>query len=308
MIRVMRNRAAVAASLLMSVCMMAGCAGNGGKTAGQTTAAETTPAETTQAVTTTEAKETSAETAAETAGKKKYKLPEKVTIGALGTHAPYNFMEGDELVGYEVDIWKEIAKRNGFELDYTTAALGGLFGMLDTKKIDTIFSQISITDERKEKYDFTSPYMYNPGGWLIRKDSEDIETIEDLYGKSAAVVPGSVDIQMYENAAPNGEIEIVIFQEYPASIKAVETGRIFATGTAIPKGKYMLKTEPDLNLKVSGYNGITQTNAFPMYRDRDDDLLEAASKTIDDMREEGLLRELSMKWFDMDTTVKDQEY
>ncbi len=118
----------------------------------------------------------------------------------MGTHPPYNYMEDDKLVGYEVDIWNEIAKRNGFELEYTTAQLSGLFGMLETGKIDTILSQITITDERKEKYDFTTPYMYNPGGWLINKDSDDVETIQDLYGKSAAVVTGSVDIQMYENA------------------------------------------------------------------------------------------------------------
>ena len=68
--------------------------------------------------------------------------------------------------------------------------------------------------------------MYNPGGWLINKDSDDVETIQDLYGKIGAVVTGSVDIQMYENAAPNGEIEIVIFQEYSAAIKAVESGRV----------------------------------------------------------------------------------
>ena len=59
-------------------------------------------------------------------------------------------MEDDKLVGYEVDIWNEIAKRNGFELEYTTAQLSGLFGMLETGKIDTILSQITITDERKE--------------------------------------------------------------------------------------------------------------------------------------------------------------
>lgn len=298
----------VAAVIAVTV-LTAGCSGNGGETAGQTSREETiaeTVKETTTAAET--AKETTMEAASETGQTKEYKLPEKVILGALETHPPYNYMEDDKLVGYEVDIWNEIAKRNGFELEYTTAQLSGLFGMLETGKIDTILSQITITDERKEKYDFTTPYMYNPGGWLINKDSDDVETIQDLYGKSAAVVTGSVDIQMYENAAPNGEIEIVIFQEYSAAIKAVESGRVFAVGTAIPQGKYMLKSDPSLNLKLSGYNGITQVNGFPMNRERDDDLLEAASKTIEDMREEGLLKELSMKWFDMDTTVEKQEY
>ena len=143
----------VAAVIAVTV-LTAGCSGNGGETAGQTSREETiaeTVKETTTAAET--AKETTMEAASETGQTKEYKLPEKVILGALGTHPPYNYMEDDKLVGYEVDIWNEIAKRNGFELEYTTAQLSGLFGMLETGKIDTILSQITITDERKEKFE-----------------------------------------------------------------------------------------------------------------------------------------------------------
>lgn len=72
-----------------------------------------------------------------------------VRIGAYGAHVPFNYMEGDELVGYEVDIWKEIAERNNLELEYTISSdVAGLFTMLDTGKIDTILCQVSATEER----------------------------------------------------------------------------------------------------------------------------------------------------------------
>ena len=65
--------------------------------------------------------------------------PRVVEIGAYGAHVPFNYMENDELVGYEVDIWKEIAKRNNLELNYTISSdVAGLFTMLDSGKIDTI--------------------------------------------------------------------------------------------------------------------------------------------------------------------------
>ena len=64
-------------------------------------------------------------------GKKEDKKKEEkkvVEIGAYGAHVPFNYMEDDELVGYEVDIWKEIAKRNNLELNYTISSdVAGLF-------------------------------------------------------------------------------------------------------------------------------------------------------------------------------------
>lgn len=230
----------------------------------------------------------------------------KYVIGALGTHPPYNFKEGDELQGYEVDIWNEIAKRKNIEIEYITATFDGLWGMLKEGKIDTILSQITVTEEREKEYDFTSTYMYNPGAWLVQKDAEEINDIKDLYGKKVGILPGSVDIKMYEDAAPNGEIEMVSFQEYPAAIKAVEDGKIDAVGTAIPQGKWRIKENPELNLKVSGNNGIVQTNAFPLVKNRDDDFKKLASEAIDEMKEDGTLKELSIKWFGIDTTVEDQ--
>ena len=230
-----------------------------------------------------------------------------VTLGALGNHPPFNFTDDDgELVGYEVDVWKEIAKRNNFQLEFQTATFDGLFQMLDQKKIDTILSQISITPDREEKYDFTETYMYSPGGWFVREDADPVEGFEDLHGKKVAIIPGGADEKMYEKNDPEGKIEVVPFKDNQVGIQAVAEGKIDATGTSIPGGAYLLKENPDLKLKITGYNGITEHNSFPMNKDRDDDLLKVVSNTLKEMKEDGTLKELAEKWFGIDVTVEDQ--
>lgn len=231
-----------------------------------------------------------------------------VEIGAYGAHVPFNYMEDDELVGYEVDIWKEIAERNNLELNYTISSdVAGLFTMLDTGKIDTILCQVSATEERAEKYDFTEPYMYSPGAWFVKEDAEDVNTIEDLFGKSVGVIAGGVDIDMYNEADPEGKIEQVVYSNTTAAYKDIEVGRLDATGISRPQGLYLIKQGDVTGLKVTGYNGITETDIFPMLKGENKELLEMANETIKDMKEDGSLAELAVKWFGDDVTVNPDE-
>lgn len=231
-----------------------------------------------------------------------------VNIGAYGAHVPFNYMEGDELVGYEVDIWKEIAEENNLELKYTISSdVAGLFTMLDTKKIDTIFCQVSATEERAEKYDFTEPYMYSPGAWFVNENAEDINEIKDLYGKSVGVVAGSVDIDMYNEADPDGQINQVMYSDTTAAYKDVELGRLDAVGISKPQGAYLIKNGDVKGLKVTGYNGITETDIFPMLKGENKELLEMANKTIESMKKDGSLAKLAEKWFGDDVTVNPEE-
>lgn len=239
---------------------------------------------------------------------KKKEEKKVVEIGAYGAHVPFNYMEDDELVGYEVDIWEEIAKRNNLELNYTISSdVAGLFTMLDTGKIDTILCQVSATEERAEKYDFTEPYMYSPGAWFVKEDAEDVNTIEDLFGKSVGVIAGGVDIDMYNEADPEGKIEQVVYSNTTAAYKDIEVGRLDATGISRPQGLYLIKQGDVTGLKVTGYNGITETDIFPMLKGENEELLEMANKTIKEMKEDGSLAELAVKWFGDDVTVNPDE-
>lgn len=83
------------------------------------------------------------------------KKEQVIKIGTSGGYFPFTFMnEKDELTGFEIDVWNEIGKRIGYKPEFASGKFSGLFGMLDLGKIDTISNQISITQQRKEKYLF----------------------------------------------------------------------------------------------------------------------------------------------------------
>ena len=71
-----------------------------------------------------------------------------ITIGTSGGYPPFTFMNSEgKLDGFEIDVWNEISKRIGYEVKFETAEFSGLFGMLDTGKINTISNQITITEQ-----------------------------------------------------------------------------------------------------------------------------------------------------------------
>ena len=101
-------------------------------------------------------------------------------------------MEDDKIVGFEADIMAEISKRTGYEIEMKAMDWSGLFGNLDAKRVDTVANIVTITDERKEKYVFTQPYVYNPMVLATKSDS-DINSLDDIDGRTIVVEVGSSD-------------------------------------------------------------------------------------------------------------------
>ncbi len=94
---------------------------------------------------------------------------ETIKVGMSGKYFPFTFVKQDKLQGFEVDMWNQIGERTGYKVEFVTASFSGLFGMLETGRVDTISNQITITDERKAKYAFSSPTsMTAPRSWSAR--------------------------------------------------------------------------------------------------------------------------------------------
>ena len=92
----------------------------------------------------------------------KIKAAGVIQVGVIGTYPPYNFLnENKEIDGFDADIAKEIAKRLGVKAEFHPQEFSGLIPSLQASKIDTIISQVTITDERKQQIDFTQPYITN---------------------------------------------------------------------------------------------------------------------------------------------------
>lgn len=133
---------------------------------------------------------------------------EVVKVGMSGRYFPFTFVKQDQLQGFEVDMWDEIGKRNGYKVEYVTANFSGLFGLLETGRIDTISNQITMTDARKAKYLFADPYVVDGAQITVRKGNDSIKGVADLAGKTVAVNLGSNFEQLLRDYDKDGKINI----------------------------------------------------------------------------------------------------
>lgn len=227
----------------------------------------------------------------------------KLIVGVSTEYYPWCFVENDKNTGFEVDVWNEIAKRAGFAIEYQTAKFSGLVGMLDAGKIDTVAHQMSTTEERRAKYDFSETYAYSKYKFIVKEDSS-ISKIEDVKGmKVGCVLGGNGEKTLRDiNEKHDLGLEIVTFDGVPME-QDVEIGRIDAAWLSEVKAKTTI-TQGNLKLKVADIDtGIYEINQYPFRKEEQSkERIEKVNSAIQAMHEDGTFTELSNKWFGLDTT------
>ncbi|NWO11421.1 amino acid ABC transporter substrate-binding protein [Chromohalobacter salexigens] len=221
-------------------------------------------------------------------------------VGMSGGYYPFTFVEQDELKGFEVDVMNAVGEQTGDEIEFVTASFSGLAGMLDSGRIDTIANQLTITPERKAKYAFTKPYVYDGAQVVVRKGNDDIQGVEDLKGKTVAVNLGSNYEQLLRELPYADDIDI---KTYESNIEQdVALGRADAFVMDRVSATQVIKDKP-LPLALAGQPFSRIENALP-FRDNEDGraLRDRVDDALADLRENGTLTQISEKWFGTDIT------
>lgn len=226
-----------------------------------------------------------------------------IVVGMSGGYKPYTFIDDkNELTGFDVDVWKEIGKRIDREVSFKTADFSGLFGLLDTGKITTIANQITVNEKRLEKYNFSEAYVYYGAQLVVKGDNDQIVDLETLKGKKVGVSLGSNYEELVKAFDVDNEIEVITYESYQASLQDVSLGRIDAVLNDKLAGMLAIK-ESGLDLKLGGEPVELMFNAFPFTKtEENEELLNQVNTAIIEMREDGTLEEISLKWFDIDVT------
>lgn len=116
----------------------------------------------------------------------------KLTIGLDDSYPPMEFRDSkNNLVGFDIDLGKEIAKKLGVKAEFITSDFNGILLALNASKFNVIISGLSITDKRKETIDFSKPYIMGGQVIAVRSEETSIKSFKDLKGKVLACQLGS---------------------------------------------------------------------------------------------------------------------
>ena len=225
----------------------------------------------------------------------------QIVVAMEGTWAPWTYHdESDALVGYDVEVANAIAGKLGVKASFVEGEWDGLFAGLDADRYDLVVNGVDITEERSRKYEFTTTYAYNKTAVIVSSDRNDIKSFEDLKGKKTANTISST----YAEVAESYGADVTGVDDLNQTFQLLITGRIDATLNAEMTYYDYMKAHPDAKIKIADLSKDATHVAIPVKKGEDSaSLVEAINRALEELKADGTLSKLSIKYFGTDITT-----
>ena len=228
----------------------------------------------------------------------------KLVLGLDDTFAPMGFRDGSgEIVGFDIDLAKEVASRMGVELEIKPIDWSSSILSLNKGDIDVLWNGVTINESRKEQINFSKPYLNNRLIIVKPKDRNDINSKEDLAGKVLGVQVGSNDEALQSDPISKEAKEI---RKYDVNVNAfldLKAKRIDAVIIDEVAAQYYI-SEEKVDFVVVENSPLTEEFYGIGFRKSDGELLAEVDRILDEMKADGKAAEISQKWFAKDIVLK----
>ena len=219
-------------------------------------------------------------------------------VATEGTFSPFSYYnDKNELVGYDVDVARAVAEKLGLKIEFLTAPWDAMLAAFDAGKADAVFNQVSITDERKKKYEYSVPYTVVYGAIIVHKDNNDIKSFEDLKGKKNA---DSATSNWAQVAKKYGAQNVTV-DSFAKSMELLIARRVDTVVRDNTVFYDFLKQRPDAPIKIAAkLKDVAYSAAIVQKGNKE--LADQISKALNELKAEGKLKEISLKYFGKDVS------
>ena len=220
-----------------------------------------------------------------------------LVVGLDDTFAPMGFRDDKgELVGFDIDLAKAVAEKIGYEVSFQPIDWAMKETELNSGNIDCIWNGYSITEERKTKVAFSTPYLDN-AQLIITLSGSDIASKADLADKIVAVQKESsaLDAVTADDIAASLK-EIVEFDTNIDCFMDLEAGRCDAIVCDEVLARYIIKQrgEDKYNILSDDFGKEEYGIGFRL---TDSELVASVDKALEDLKADGTYKEIYTKWF-----------
>ncbi|AGF54916.1 MULTISPECIES: amino acid ABC transporter substrate-binding protein [Clostridium] len=232
---------------------------------------------------------------------------DEIVVGLDDTFVPMGFKnESGDIVGFDVDLANAVGKKLNKKIKFQPIDWSMKETELDNGNIDLIWNGYSITDERKQKVEFSKPYLNNTQVIVTLADSN-IKTKSDLKGKKVGAQNGSTAVDAVEKEADlmksfNGG-KLVTFEDNNAALMDLEAKRLDAIVVDEILARYYMKARGQEKYKILTENFGSEQYGVGIKKG-DTKFVEAFNKALNEVIADGTAGEISKKWFEQDIVIK----
>lgn len=236
---------------------------------------------------------------------KKIKEKGYFIVGLDDQFPPMGFrgQDSNEIVGFDIDLAKEAAKRLGVRVEFKPVAWDGIILSLDRGDIDVVWNGLTITEERQQKILFSKPYLNNRQIIMVRNDSA-VKTLADLKGKVVGLQRGSSSEKaLASNQSFSKSVkEVKKFETNTLALMDLESKRVDAVVIDEIVGRWSMAAKPGI------YKVLDEDLGKELYgvgiRKTDVTFKEELDKVLDQIKNDKAGEDISKKWFGTNILLK----
>ncbi|QIN77360.1 transporter substrate-binding domain-containing protein [Rubrobacter marinus] len=214
---------------------------------------------------------------------------EEIVVASDIAYPPFEYDEGGEPAGFDIDLMREVGERAGFTPQFQNVTFDGIIGGLQSGNYDAAISAMTITEERQQDVDFSDPYFNADQSLMVRSDS-DIRSTDDLAESNVGVQIGTTGADQATALRDEGGVaEVTTFDTVEDAFAALENESVDAVINDFP-------VSADREQSSGGSLEIVQTIptgeqygiAFP----KDSELVGRVNEALQEIKDDGTYAEI----------------
>lgn len=272
----------------MATTVLAGCGSS--NTASTDAAAEETTEDVEAEATKEEAEDAEAAEAATDAAEVTTVEPGVLTMGTNATFPPYEYKDGDDVVGIDAEIAQALADKLGLQLEIVDMDFDSLVASVQSGKIDMSLAGMTVTEERKQNVDFTDSYATGVQVIIVKEDS-DIASADDLEGKLIGVQQGTTG-HLY-CSDDFGEDNVIPYANGATAVQALLQGKVDCVVIDQEPAKAFVEANEGLKILETAYT----TEDYAAAVSKDNPALTAAlNSALQELKDDGTIQGILDKY------------
>lgn len=200
-----------------------------------------------------------------------------------------------EFYGFDVDLIEAIAADQGFRIERNHVGFAAALGALEAGQADGMIAGMSITEERREIFDFSEGY-FQAGQVLVVPEGSEITDFSDLTGQVLAAKIATVGLSFAEEMAAIYDFEVIAFEDSPTMYQAVMIGEAVAAIEDRPVIEFAIYQQDNLTLQTVGETLNPRYYGFAVRRGEFPELIEMFNQGLANLRESGYYYEILARY------------
>lgn len=232
---------------------------------------------------------------------------ETYVIATDTTFAPFEFQDNDgNFVGIDMDLIRAIAEDQKFNVDIKPLGFDAALQAVQANQVDGVIAGMSITDERRQVFDFSEPYFESGIQMAVLEDDEDIKSYEDLRGKRVSVKNGTQGADFANSIKDRYGFEVVSFADSSTMFDEVKTGNSVAVFEDYPVLLYGIA-------QGNGFKTVTPKEdptgyGFAVNKGQNAELLQKFNTGLNNLKQSGRYDEIIDAYLGEDASAADDSF